>query len=1206
MKWKIVWLIVVAWGLTAVAANEKDFGPEYHELTDEVVTPHVDWAPRYEKGPLRMFSIGHTAHQRDAIELKQRFPMELSHLFTERFGFGYKPGNSLSCIKGASREDRLKRFRSLIDQEMDVIVPDGQFMFEVYPDEVTYKILDKVRKGAGLVIFTHWNRTGDGAPKPVTKRRPEIDRILYEKGEAVEDTDHFLSTGVPFKGLTAWKDLKDADEFEGKMIRRQFGKGRILILTGLFPPAGSAQASRFTPSNTFDGDYADYFEREYYYAFAMKALLWAAGKRPDILLKSFKLLSPNGKAVDSVAVAEVSQSEVELLVTGKTDPETRVQWTVRNKTGKELATSNSRFTDDKAVLRLPELPRGSYYVDAVIRRGEVVVNWGTIVIKVTSELYIADLTCSRKSVEPGNLLSVDVELSRPASATMAVQLSVTGNFDRLLIQATKTMPPGHKHVAFQFVNDDRISRLLTIGVKLKKDGRVIDDFRSVIPMRLPVVKDHFQTLIWTGVSDDFSQYAQACQLANLGFDYLLVGYQGFNPLKRGTDQAVIRAARAANSLNFGQWAYVDHFFPKSQENNIRVPCLTNPEFHNKQRKQLATFAEILKDYGVMYMLGDENCLQTPRHDLCFSPTCVKSFQEYVKGVYQDLESLNREWGTALQAWEEVKPLDLKTARKENQPARWVDHRTHMSRVWVDMFRKCQNWIREIDPGALVGLDYTCPAHGDFGEVEMARDLSILTPEPNQILGEATRSLMETECFKGSWALWGFHLDRGPGEGHKIWDSFLRDSALCCVFGARPGDCQSYMTADLRPYSYFKEPLAEAEVVKHGLDKLLLPLRDNVEVAIVFSETIQFAGRFHEIMYDHRNSYFAFRDRLWKLGVNCHLLPLEDIVGSDAMKKYRMVILPGCCALTQQQADKMADYVASGGTLLADLRPGVMDGHGKPLEKGLLDETFGVVGPVDVKSVGSKTVEFTIDDQSYRLDDAMIDESLRLTTGVASGTAGKIPVLIRDHVDEGLAALLNLSAEFSFNGVNEDAGNALLKALLLEAGVWIPVTTGRANNYSDGENEYVVVVDKKPTPCVVKFKKPCHLYDGRQGEYLGHSDSVTIDLAGSEGRWISGLPYRVEGIVLEGPAVIRRGERFAFTARLEIEQSIKPGRHVFFVAVHDPEGRECRYYRQKIVAENGGCDIVIPFCLNEKAGEWTITVTDVATGSKAGAKVKIEA
>ena len=1195
-RMRVVVSVVLAGG-GAVALAERDLGPEFHTLTSEVVTPHFDWAPRYERGPVRLFSIAQAAHQRDVIELAQRFPVRVSSLNTLKFGFGYPPGRTITDVKGASEADRLKQFRALIAKDIDVIVPGGQHLFEVYPDEVTYKILDKVRRGTGLVIFTHYLRTGDGAPVPVTKHRPEIDRILYQRGRPVADPEGFLSSGVPFRALGPWSHIPDRRAFESKMIRREFGKGRILILTGLYPSGGSSKPGRFTAPNTFDGDYVEPWANEYYYAFAMKAILWAARREPSLGIAAFHLCDAHGRDLKQVSTDHVAGSRLELSLKGTAAPGTVVQWHVRTWRGHEQHRAEVAVAQGRSTLKLPALPRGRYYVDALVRRGDVTINWGTTLLDVTGTLTLAKVTSGAPSVAPGQELDVKVVLSQAAPAGTRVRVTAVGNYQRVLAQQTVPVAPGRTDATWRYRHTDDIGRLLRLTVELVHQARVLDRRELDIPVRLPIARDEFQTMMWGRTSDELPEYNLARQLADLGVGCLYAGYLGVNPLIRRTAKALERQAWAGSRVNLGQWAYITHHHPKNQDHHVRTPCLTDPKFQAIERTKLHAYARLLKRFGVMYCLGDENVLQTPGHDLCFSPTCKADLRRYLKTVYPDLDAMNRQWGTRFATWDQVEPIDLGRARAAKQPARWVDHRLHMGRVWADMYRRSQQWIREVDPGALVGTDYFCPAHGDFGEVEIARTVSVTATTPVEIGTEMIRSMDLPGTLKGRFALWGFRAQKRGPRGDRMWGALLDDAGLCGMFASMPGDAQSYIAADLRAYSYFRRTLAEAEVVKAGVDKLILPLTPTAEVAVVFSAAAEHATTFHRWPTSHRAAYFRVARLISGAGVNHHILPAEDLVrpgvGGHPVGQYKVVFVPACPALSAAQCAALRRYVEAGGTIVADLRPATMDGHGRPLKVGQLDALFGATGKAAVPRTTYSPTAYTWAGHAHKLADALVETGLALTGGTPAGKAGSVPVLITRTQGQGRAVLLNLSAELSFNGDGAATGHTLIRALLAGAGGHLPVSAGRANHYSDGAAEYVVVLGSGP--CRVRFRRPGHLYDGRTARCLGTGAEAAVKLTEHEGRWLARLPYRVTGLDLSAPAQVRPGQAWVGRTTVRTAGKARLGRHVFSVAAFGPDGRERRHYRRDVVAPSGTADCRVPFCLNEAPGRWTVRVRDVATG-----------
>ena len=95
-----------------------------------------------------------------------------------------------------------------------------------------------------------------------------------------------------------------------------------------------------------------------------------------------------------------------------------------------------------------------------------------------------------------------------------------------------------------------------------------------------------------------------------------------------------------------------------------------------------------------------------------------------------------------------------------------------------------------------------------------------------------------------------------------------------------------------------------------------------------------------------------------------------------------------------------------------------------------------------------------------------------------------------------------------------------------------------------------------------------------------------------------LPYRVERIEL-------RAEK---TGRVQCQLLAAGGRpvagpHVLRLEVSDPRGRAVEHYAQNVVAPSGKAAAVIPFALSDPPGHWTITVRDVATGTKGSTSIE---
>jgi hypothetical protein len=59
------------------------------------------------------------------------------------------------------------------------------------------------------------------------------------------------------------------------------------------------------------------------------------------------------------------------------------------------------------------------------------------------------------------------------------------------------------------------------------------------------------------------------------------------------------------------------------------------------------------------------------------------------------------------------------------------------------------------------------------------------------------------------------------------------------------------------------------------------------------------------------------------------------------ERFRVIILPKTLCLSEKEAAALRQFVAEGGTLVADAMCGLMDAHGKARPAGVLDTLFGI-------------------------------------------------------------------------------------------------------------------------------------------------------------------------------------------------------------------------------------------------------------------------
>jgi hypothetical protein len=121
-----------------------------------------------------------------------------------------------------------------------------------------------------------------------------------------------------------------------------------------------------------------------------------------------------------------------------------------------------------------------------------------------------------------------------------------------------------------------------------------------------------------------------------------------------------------------------------------------------------------------------------------------------------------------------------------------------------------------------------------------------------------------------------------------------------------------------------------------------------------------------------------------------------------------------------------------------------------------------------------------------------------------------------------------------------------------------------------------------------------VYEVRTGKHLGRTAFVSLEMGPAEAKVLGLLPYRVTEIAIgELKPRYRPGEEVKYKAAVAVSKG-KAGDHVLRLEVFDPDGRLVPCYTKNVLAASGRYDDSVPLVLNEKAGPWTIKVTDVTT------------
>lgn len=215
--------------------------------------------------------------------------------------------------------------------------------------------------------------------------------------------------------------------------------------------------------------------------------------------------------------------------------------------------------------------------------------------------------------------------------------------------------------------------------------------------------------------------------------------------------------------------------------------------------------------------------------------------------------------------------------------------------------------------------------------------------------------------------------------------------------------------------------------------------------------------------DHRlgtshNVRRAWETMLNDAGLQYDFVSYDEVALRGVPARYKVLILPAVYALSDIEAQRIADFARAGGTVIADFGSGLFDHHGRGRTRGALDELFGI------RHDGSETREDffagdlwveTDQEKGYRSEryrDLLETLEPRLHQGFAVAERNLATGTVR-RVGRGRAVYLNLSPQrylmYRQEGTDTDAHRQTFLHPLREAGVvpWLrvmPRTSGRTD------------------------------------------------------------------------------------------------------------------------------------------------------------------
>ncbi|MGD9497638.1 MAG: beta-galactosidase, partial [Armatimonadota bacterium] len=985
------------------AATTPEEVEEDHSLATSLVTPHKAWGRGHVGGPIRALFFVLSGHYgsdwgepgtrlREVVELAQRFDIEADAVW-----FAHR-GDVWSFHAGQMGQDRAER---LLARPYDLYVIAG-FPFERLPGKTQYQILERVVAGAGLICCN------DAPSEYLTAKRQ------------ITPTPQALVAGLP--AIPTGPEL--APQLPEKVVTAyQLRGGRAVRLA--YP------AFALTPTGNFS--WRGLVDYDYRMLLVGRAALWAARREGAVEVTAVQgavaLAEPGAEAAGGAQVTLATAGDRPVEVTLELElrrPSDGESW--------ELPAQRVTVAADRGAtvaVTLPRVRAGEYYLDVIARSARGVEACGAGNVLVTSDYGVEAVSLDRSFVEAGEAISGTATLRGQPPAGSILRLRFRDSYGRNVAQQDLPVNPGQTAYGFEYAPDPNATIEIRVEAVLLSEGEEVEMAQSYFTV--PKRRQGRMNFVQWDTPRDVLGFYQWEVLKRAGWQVALLGSMG----------GVTQQPPALRASDISIVPYSTRILDPKDENGFMEPVCWNDEpAVDEHVQRIVDNQALLREQGVfVYSLGDEGVTK----GCCVHPACIEAYRRWLQQQYGTIEALNASWGESYASFDQVDLLDrndnMELASQQSCPPRWYDRQafarwnlSHFVSRFVDAYAR-------LDPHALTGYEGT----GGFGDDYDAICTTNTFYGPYPSIGDdIVRSIYPRERVRSNWmgysktadalsdAAWRMVMKGMDSIWWWMWDGF--------------GSWRGYVrpTMDLWPAT--AEVTEEMRPVQRGLGDLLLSSEVAYSgIAVFYSVPSALAGGLEAANTFTRPQavHEAWTELTYELGLDLRYLTRRLLIGGELdTDEFSVLLLPFTQAIGPDEAEAIGRFVAEGGTVIADVRPGVFDAHCRALEPGALDELFGITrigrGAATTAAV-SLSAELGGRQIDVDLGEVPVDADVRPASARALAQAGEAPLLLVNEVGRGRAVLLNFQLPASRDDeAVATAARELLGALYELGGARAPI------------------------------------------------------------------------------------------------------------------------------------------------------------------------
>jgi hypothetical protein len=1166
-------------------------------------------------------------------------------------------------------------------------------------------ILHRVKLGAGLVLLHPFVGDVKGHPfkgdEPVGDERiwevspligvandtvnergyPEINQDAVTKGKWEVAQKHFITEGLPLEllpegnsGGSFYKYRADGEVLIKSgaypiVAAKTYGKGRVVAL-GYTEEGFTSQSVNPVETKI----YWDYWE--YQYSLLARSILWASGREAEVRINELTA----GATSIKFNLKSSAPRRIQIEIDGRSE---FGQALGSHRTTKDLVAGETLIQVSADTLRPPTgWPGGRQIFNVIIRdpQSGTTLNWGAATFESPKR---AMMTMAKPAVDvykKGETLSAVLRAAGDLSG-LQMRMQVADDMGRLLGVITRSAR-GERTLTYPLTDFLGKSALVTAEL-VDERGAIVDQVRAKPVM---VVQDarrqkEFTPLVSFGGTKHYLQDTQMRMVhgvaADTGFTwggdvdnslniprgtFGVYWYDRGPTTPEGMEQAIAEYQQKSDFEALGYLTKKELFKRTGDKKFLqRTPSFNDARFLRTLSDIVRAAARNKARYNMdYYFVGDEGSLTSygDAVDFDWSPGALMEFRTWLKHEYGTLPSLNKEWRTDFKNWEDVVPYTTEEARKVGSFAPWADHRTFMEITFARAYQTARDAVIQGDSEAHIAVSGTQATNAydgaDWSRLDRVIDDFLSYDGGNQ--WDMHRSFAKPDAMIGFWTGYGSH---GLAVQNAIWTAAIHNVLHPNIFWM-----YSFLDPDLTYSQSARDMGAAFKSLKfEGVGRLLMESKRLGDgIAIHYSMPSVHGASilgYHQRSSDDDDeapketslSFPANRDgwvrTIKDLGLQFDFVSSEQIEqGSLASGKYKVLILPLSLALSPADVKNIEGFVQTGGVVIADAAPGLMDDHCAWQQTGMMNELFGITAPASNKrafKAGDGQLVVTDEGVRWGLSAKALSglTSAEPDITAASGTSliriGATDAVITHRIGKGWTIYLNtlfdkypkMRAE-KFGGADY---RALVDSLLDHAGVrpYVQVLSAdgkrlsqaQVARYRFGDAEILTVVKDNVAvggiggrdgvtiyndavlgqiarqEIIIKLPNKSYVTDVRSGKQLRYTDVVHSSVVVGDAAVLSLSPAENK-LALNGPPSSSRGEHVSFTLSSSVAGARLIRCHVFA-----PDGSMLPAYARNLLLDNTATTFFLPSALNDVAGAYTIRATDVVTGATAETKITLK-